>query len=609
MNILKIIAFTSVLLINQNIYAKTTISHAIAMHGEPKYAKDFISLEYISNNAEKGGAIVRSAIGSYDTFNPFTLKGSSAAGIGLLFESLTLGSSDEAFTEYGLLAKNIEWPEDRSWVSFTLRKEAEWHDGKKITSEDIIWTFNTLMEKGHPFYGYYYGDIKEVIKISEDKVKFIFATNTNKELPLIVGQLPVLPKHYWENKNFDETTLDIPLGSGPYKIKSFDAGRSITYELNENYWGFKNNIVPIKVGKDNIGTIRYDYYKDRGVEREAFKSGEIDFFSENTSKEWATGYNINAVKEGLIKKELISHENPQGMQAFAFNTRKEFFKDKRIRKALAYAFDFEWTNKNLFYGAYKRTDSFYENSELASYNLPSQDELKYLNPYIDILPKEVFNSKFENPYTDGSGFIRKELQEATKLIKDAGWTLQDGKLVNSKNEPFEFEILLVSPAFERIVLPFIDNLEKLGIKATLRTVDSSQYQKRIESFDFDMVVYTFSQSLSPGNEQRNFWGSDAADTNGSRNVIGIKNEVVDSLIEKLINAKDRQDLITITRALDRVLLWNYYVIPQWHISAYRVLYWDMFDQPKEKPKYSLGFDTWWINQNKFDLINSQRSSN
>ncbi|MBT5214159.1 MAG: ABC transporter substrate-binding protein [Pelagibacteraceae bacterium] len=609
MNILKIIAFTSVFLITQNIYAKTTISHAIAMHGEPKYAEDFISVEYISNSAEKGGAIVRSAIGSYDTFNPFTLKGSSPAGIGLLFESLTLGSSDEAFTEYGLLAKNIEWPEDRSWVSFTLRKEAEWHDGKKITSEDIIWTFNTLMEKGHPFYGYYYGDIKEVIKISEDKVKFIFATNTNKELPLIVGQLPVLPKHYWENKNFEETTLDIPLGSGPYKIKSFDAGRSITYELNEDYWGFKNNAVPIKVGKDNIGTIRYDYYKDRGVEREAFKSGEIDFFSENTSKEWATGYNIGAVEEGLIKKELISHENPQGMQAFAFNTRKEIFKDKRIRKALAYAFDFEWTNKNLFYGAYNRTDSFFENSELASYNLPSEKELQYLNPYIDLLPKEVFNSKFQNPYTDGSGFIRKELQEATNLIKAAGWILQDGKLVNSKNQPFEFEILLVSPAFERIVLPFIDNLEKLGINATLRTVDSSQYQKRIESFDFDMIVYTFSQSLSPGNEQRNFWGSNAADTNGSRNVIGIKNEIVDSLIEKLINAKDRQDLITITRALDRVLLWNYYVIPQWHISAYRVLYWDMFDQPKKKPKYSLGFDTWWINQNKFDLINSQRSAN
>ena len=555
------------------------------------------------------GVIVRSSIGTYDTFNPFTLKGTSAAGIGFLYESLTTSSSDEAFTEYGLLAETIEWPEDRSWVTFTLRDEAVWHDGKKISSDDVIWTFNTLMEKGHPFYKYYYGDVSEVIKVSENKVKFIFSTNTNKELPLIVGQLPVLPKHYWDGKNFEETTLDIPVGSGPYKIKSFDAGRSITYELDVNYWGLKNNVVPIKVGKDNIGTIRYDYYKDRGVEREAFKSGEIDFFSENTSKEWATGYDISAVEEGLIKKDLISHENPQGMQAFAFNTRKDIFKDKRVRKALSYAFDFEWTNKNLFYGAYKRTDSFFENSELASNGLPSKEELAYLNPYIDLLPKEIFNTEYTNPKTDGSGFIRSELQEATKLIKDAGWKLSDGKLINSKGEPFEFEILLVSPAFERIVLPFIDNLEKLGINASLRTIDSSQYQKRIETFDFDMVVFTFSQSLSPGNEQRNFWGSDAADTNGSRNVIGVKNDVVDSLIEKLINAKDREDLITITRALDRVLLWNYYVIPQWHISAYRVLYWDMFDQPKIKPKYSLGFDTWWINQNKVDFINSQRSSN
>ena len=598
-----------ILLIAQNLLAKTNISHAIAMHGEPKYDQNFISVEYVSNNAEKGGNIVRSAIGTYDTFNPFTLKGTSAAGIGLLYESLTVGSSDEAFTEYGLLAKSIEWPDDRSWVTFTLRDEAKWHDGKKITSDDVVWTFNTLMEKGHPFYKYYYGDVSEVIKITENKVKFVFATNTNKELVLIVGQLPVLPKHYWENKNFEETTLDVPIGSGPYKIKSFDAGRSITYELDMDYWGFENNIVPIKVGKDNMGSIRYDYYKDRGVEREAFKSGEIDFFSENTSKEWATGYDIDAVTEGLIKKELIPHENPQGMQAFAFNTRKDIFADKRVRKALSFAFDFEWTNKNLFYGAYKRTDSFFENSELASSGLPSQAELAYLNPYIDQLPKEIFNEEYSNPKTDGSGFIRNELQEATKLLQEAGWKLRDGKLENSNGEPFEFEILLVSPAFERIVLPFIDNLEKLGINASLRTIDSSQYQKRIESFDFDMVVFTFSQSLSPGNEQRNFWSSGAADTNGSRNIIGIKNNVIDLLIENLINAKDREDLITISRALDRVLLWNYYVIPQWHISAYRVLYWDMFDQPKQKPKYSLGFDTWWVNQNKFNFINSQRSTN
>ena len=598
-----------ILLIAQNLLAKTNISHAIAMHGEPKYDQNFISVEYVSNNAEKGGSIVRSAIGTYDTFNPFTLKGTSAAGIGLLYESLTVGSSDEAFTEYGLLAKSIEWPDDRSWVTFTLRDEAKWHDGKKITSDDVVWTFNTLMEKGHPFYKYYYGDVSEVIKITENKVKFEFSTNTNKELVLIVGQLPVLPKHYWENKNFEETTLDVPIGSGPYKVKSFDAGRSITYELDMDYWGFENNIVPIKVGKDNMGSIRYDYYKDRGVEREAFKSGEIDFFSENTSKEWATGYDIDAVTEGLIKKELIPHENPQGMQAFAFNTRKDIFADKRVRKALSFAFDFEWTNKNLFYGAYKRTDSFFENSELASSGLPSQAELAYLNPYIDQLPKEIFNEEYSNPKTDGSGFIRNELQEATKLLQEAGWKLRDGKLVNSSGEPFEFEILLVSPAFERIVLPFIDNLEKLGINASLRTIDSSQYQKRIESFDFDMVVFTFSQSLSPGNEQRNFWSSGAADTNGSRNIIGIKNNVIDLLIENLINAKDREDLITISRALDRVLLWNYYVIPQWHISAYRVLYWDMFDQPKQKPKYSLGFDTWWVNQNKFNFINSQRSTN
>tara|TARA_Y100001960_G_scaffold210842_1_gene220043 strand:- start:245 stop:2074 length:1830 start_codon:yes stop_codon:yes gene_type:complete len=598
-----------ILFIAQNLSAQTNISHAIAMHGEPKYDQDFISVEYISKSAEKGGDIVRSAIGTYDTFNPFTLKGTSAAGIGLLYETLTVGSSDEAFTEYGLLAKSIEWPDDRSWVTYTLRDEAKWHDGKKVTSDDVVWTFNTLMEKGHPFYKYYYGDVGEVIKISDNKIKFVFSTNTNKELALIVGQLPVLPKHYWENKNFEETTLDVPLGSGPYKVKSFDAGRSITYELDLEYWGFKNNIVPIKVGKDNMGSIRYDYYKDRGVEREAFKSGEIDFFSENSSKEWATSYDIDAVNEGLIKKELIAHENPQGMQAFAFNTRKNIFADKRVRKALSFAFDFEWTNKNLFYGAYKRTDSFFENSELASSGLPSQDELAYLNPYIDQLPKEIFNEKYRNPKTDGSGFIRNELQEATKLLRDSGWKLNDGKLVNSNGEPFEFEILLVSPAFERIVLPFIDNLEKLGISTSLRTIDSSQYQKRIESFDFDMVVFTFSQSLSPGNEQRNFWSSQAADTNGSRNIIGIKNNVVDLLIENLINAKDREDLITITKALDRVLLWNYYVIPQWHISSYRVLYWDIFDQPKQKPKYSLGFDTWWVNQNKYNNISSQRSTN
>ena len=586
--------------------AEINIAHAIAMHGEPKYPDSFQYVDYANPDAPKGGKIILSSTGSYDSFNPFILKGTAAAGIGNLYETLTTGSSDEAFTEYGLIAKTIEWPDDRSWVAFTIREEAVWHDGKKISPEDVIWTFNTLMEKGHPFYKYYYGDVVEVIQENDNKVRFNFKGNTNLELPLIVGQLPVLPKHYWTNKNFEETSMDIPIGSGPYKIKNFDAGRTITYELDSDYWG-KN--IPIKKGTENFGVIQYEYYKDRSIEREAFKSGDIDLFSENTSKDWATSYDTPAVQNGLIKKELIEHQNPQGMQGFAFNTRKEIFEDKRVREALSYAFDFEWTNKNLFYNAYKRTNSFFENSELASSGVPSGKELDLLNNYRELLPQKLFQEEYNPPKTDGSGFMRKELQEATKLLQDAGWELQEGKLINKKSgSKFEFELLLVSPAFERIVLPFKDNLAKLGIDVSVRTIDSAQYQNRLDGFDFDMIVSTFSQSLSPGNEQRNFWGSDAAKTNGSRNIIGISNEVIDSLIEKVISAKDREDLIMTTRALDRVLLWNHYVIPQWHISAYRTLYWDIFDKPSVRPKYSLGTHTWWVDADKASTIDQRKKS-
>ena len=373
-----------------------------------------------------------------------------------------------------------------------------------------------------------------------------------------------------------------------------------------DYWGFN---IPIKKGTENFGIIKYEYYKDRGIEREAFKSGEIDFFSENTSKDWATSYDIPAVQKGLIIKESIEHENPQGMQAFAFNTRKDFFNNVKVREALSYAFDFEWTNTNLFYSAYKRTNSFFENSELASSGLPEGKELELLNEYKNDLPTELFNIEFNPPKTDGSGFMRKELSKATSLLKEAGWELNEGKLINKESgKNFEFEILLVSPAFERIVLPFKDNLEKLGISVTVRTIDSAQYQQRLETFDFDMVVSSIRQSLSPGNEQRNFWGSDAADTNGSRNIMGIKNPVIDSLIEKVISAKDREDLIVTTKALDRVLLWNHYIIPQWHISSYRTLYWDIFDKPKIKPKYSLGTNTWWVDSLKASTIDKRKKS-
>tara|TARA_B100000029_G_scaffold510592_1_gene602437 strand:- start:3494 stop:5320 length:1827 start_codon:yes stop_codon:yes gene_type:complete len=595
-------------LFSNTAFAEINNSHAIAMHGKPKYEKNFENLDYVNPNAPKAGKVIFSSIGNYDTFNPFTLKGTAADGIGNLFETLTLSTSDEAFTEYGLIAESIEWPDDRSWVAFNLRKEAKWHDGSQITPEDVIWTFNTLMEKGHPFYKYYYGEVLEVIKVDDLKVRFNFKGNTNLELPLIVGQLPVLPKHYWEKTNFEETTLEIPMGSGPYKIKSFDPGRSITYEINKDYWGIN---LPIKKGIDNFETIKYEYYKDRGVEREAFKSGEIDFFSENSSKEWATSYDINAVEKKLIIKELIQHENPQGMQAFAFNIRKEFFKDKNVREALSYAFDFEWTNSNLFYNAYQRTNSFFENSELASEGIPQGKEYKILQKYSNNfkIPKEVFIKQYEPPKTNGSGYIRKELSKATQLLKKAGYEIKDGKLYNKEtNKKFEFEILLVSPAFERIVLPFKDNLEKLGITVDVRTIDSSQYQKRLENFDFDMVVYSFRQSLSPGNEQRNFWSSDAADTNGSRNIIGIKNPLIDSLIEEVIGAKDRESLIAASKALDRILLWNHYVIPQWHISSYRVLYWDIFDKPLIRPKYSLGTNTWWVDDSKINSIDERKKS-
>ena len=606
MNIIKISIFIISLTITSLIKAEINISHAISMHGDPKYSSDFKFVNYVNPDAPKGGKVIFSSTGSFDTFNPFVLKGTAVAGIGNIYETLTTSSSDEAFTEYGLIAETIEWPDDRSWVAFTIRKEAIWHDGKKITPEDVIWTFNTLMKNGHPFYKYYYADVIEVIKESKNKVKFNFKGNTNLELPLIVGQLPVLPKHYWINKNFEETSMDIPIGSGPYKIKNFEPGRSISYELDRNYWG---KDIPIKKGTENFSIIRYEYYKDRSIEREAFKSGNIDFFSENTSKDWATSYDTPALKADLIKKELIEHENPQGMQAFAFNTRRDFFNDRRVREALSYAFDFEWTNKNLFYNAYKRTNSFFENSELASSGLPSGKELGLLTPYMDVLPQEVFSEIYNPPQTDGSGFMRTELQKATSLLKSAGWQLVDGKLINKKsNKKFEFEILLVSSAFERIVLPFKDNLEKLGIEVSIRTIDSAQYQNRLDTLDFDMIVSTFSQSLSPGNEQRNFWGSDAAKTNGSRNIIGINDTVIDLLIEKIISAKSREDLIYSTRALDRVLLWGHYVIPQWHISAYRTLYWDIFDKPSIRPKYSLGTNTWWIDSKKASTIEQRKKS-
>jgi len=426
---------------------------SIAMNGSAKYPDGFSHFEYVNPEAPKGGSVRLNSIGTYDSFNGFISKGVSADGMGMIYETLTTGSSDEAFTEYGLIADEIEYPEDRTWVIYHLNQKARFHDGEAINVDDVIFTFNTLIEKGAPFYKSYYGDIVEVKDLGDRRVKFQFREGvTNRELVLITGQLPVLPKHYWENRDFSKSTLDPPLGSGAYRIKDFKAGKYITYERVKDYWAANH---PVNKGSNNFDTVRYDYYRDATVSLEAFKAGEYHFREENNSKMWASMYSGKTFEEKLTIRAEIPHELPRGMQGFAFNLRRSIFKDRRVREAISYAFDFEWSNKNLFYGQYRRTDSFFENSELASSGLPSPEELAILEPFRKDLPEEVFSKKFRPSLTDGTGNIRSQLRAASKLFKEAGWEIKEGKRVNSSTgEQLKFEILLISPAFERIVLPF-----------------------------------------------------------------------------------------------------------------------------------------------------------
>jgi microcin C transport system substrate-binding protein len=581
-------------------------SHAIAMHGEPLYPADFKHFAYVNPDAPKGGTLVLPAVGSFDTFNQYTLKGSPAAGLGLAFETLMTSSSDEAFTEYGLIAQTITVPADRSWVEFALRPEARWHDGEPITSADVVFTFDTLMAHGHPFFRAYYGSVAKAEALDEHRVRFTFVEGENRELPLIMGQMPVLPKHYWEGRDFEAPTLEPPLGSGPYRIESFEGGRTITYEKVADWWGAD---LPINVGQYNWGEVRFEYYRDDTVSLEAFKAGQYDFRAVNQAKEWATAYDIPQVADGRIVAELIPNEDPTGMQGFIFNTRRDLFSDPRVREAIALAYDFEWANQTLFNGQYTRTESYFSNTELASSGLPQGEELEILETFRGRIPDEVFTTEFKAPVTDGSGNNRANLRQAADLLKAAGWVVKNGVLSNEETgKPFKFEILLNSPTFERIVLPFAQNLKKLGIDASVRTVDTSQYQNRMDAFDFDMVVGGFGQSLSPGNEQRSFWASEAADIPGSRNIIGIKDPVIDELIELIIAAPTRESLIARTRALDRVLLWNFYVVPNWHIQADRVAYWNKFGRPEIPQKYNFNMvSTWWIDPAKAAALAGQQT--
>jgi microcin C transport system substrate-binding protein len=580
-------------------------AHGMAMHGDLKYGPDFEHFDYVNPNAPKGGTVTFSVIGTFDSFNAYIIKGSPAAGVSELYESLTTRSMDEPFSEYGLLAETVEMPEDRSWVAFTLRPEARWHDGKPVTVDDVIWSFETLRDKGAPFYRYYYKNVKSVEPAGERRVKFTFDETTNRELPLIIGQLPILPTHDFEGREFDKTTLQPPLGSGPYRIKSFEPGRTIVYERVGDYWG---DDIPVNRGTYNFEQLRYEYYRDANVALEAFKAGAYDIRSENTAKFWATAYTGPMFDAGWIKKEEIPHELGTGMQGFAYNLRRPLFQDPKVRRALAYAFDFEWTNRTIMYGEYDRTESYFSNTELAAEGLPSEAELALLEPFRDQLPEEVFTEVYQAPSTEGEGGIRQNLRTALRLLREAGWSVEDGRLVNAQGQPFRFEILLNGPSFERHTLPFVKNLERLGIVATVRAVDPAQYQNRMNDFDFDMTVESFGQSLSPGNEQRDFWGSEAAAIPGSRNTIGIADPVIDHLIERIIEAPTREDLVTATRALDRVLLAGHYVIPHWHSRIFRVAYWNKFDRPEITPPYGLPLFSWWVDPVKVAAVERRKTA-
>ena len=572
------------------------------MHGDLKYPKGFEKFDYAFKDAYKGGEIKLSAIGTFDNLNPYILKGVAAWQAAYLFETLMKSSFDEPFSQYGLIAEGIKVPEDRSWVSFKIRKEAKFSDGSQITPEDVIFSFNILISKGHPIYKTYYGQVDKVFKISDKEVKFQFKGEPNPELPLIIGyQLPIFSKKYWEKKEFGKTTLTPPLGSGPYLIDDIKPGRSITLKKNPNYWGENLNV---NIGRFNFETIRTDYYRDETVALEAFKSGAYDFKQENSSKNWATAYKFGAVKEGKVKVEEIKYYRPSGMQGFAFNMRNSLFKNRNVRKALTYTFDFEWSNRNLFYNAYTRTKSFFDNSELASQNLPSDKELAILENYRGKIPDDVFTTIFSPPNTDQENGLRKNLRVARRLLKKEGWIIQNDVLTNKQTgEVFQFEILLRSPLFERIVLPMKRNLKKLGINVSIRTVqDDSQYIRRLEDFDYDMIVINYGSIISPGNEQKNYWGSATADQPGSPNYMGVKNPVLDEIIDKLISAKSREELVTYTKVLDRILLFNYYLIPQFHIGHYRVAYWNKISRPDVSPKYDLGFDFWWFDPKKAEKI-------
>ena len=567
-------------------------SYAIAINGNIKYKEGFQHFNYANPNAPKGGELKRYSLGSFDSLNPFILKGVSASGTSMIYDTLMKKGDDEPFTLYALVAKYIELDENRKWVRFHLDERAKFSNNKSILASDVKFTFDTLINKGAPIYKKYYHDIGEVKVISKRVVEFALKDPNNDELPLILAELPVFSKHYWEKRDFARSSLEAPIGSGAYKIGTLKAGKYITYERDKNYWAKDLNV---NKGAYNFDTIKFTYYKDESVALEAFKSGEYDFQAEYTASKWANSYTGKYFDKKWIIKEEIKHSQPQGMQGFAFNLRKEIFQDKRVRQALTYAFDFEWANKNLFFEQYTRTTSYFENSALKATGLPSKEELAYLNKLKASVPEEVFKQEFSLPINKGDGNIRGLLRKSTKLLHEAGYEIKNQKLIHKKTKkPFVFEVLIFQEGFLKIYLPFKKNLARLGIDMQIKRVDVAQYINRLRAFDYDMITTSYSQSNWLGNERREYWHSSSANKTGSQNYIGIKDPAVDTLVEELIANQKQQEVIA--KALDRVLLHNYYMIPNWHIAKHRIAHWKHLQRPSTAPQSGYDTDYWWVDE-------------
>ena len=555
---------------------------AMAMGYTPKYTQGFKNFDYVNADAKKSGKLVLSGFGTFDSLNPYILKGISAGGLNLIFESLLEKSLDEPFSAYGLLAEDVELAKDKLSVIFRLNSQAKFSNGDPVIADDVKFSFDTLMsEAAHPQFRFYYADVKQAVVLDKRKIRFDFK-KVNPELHLIVGSIPIFSKAWLNGKSFDKVSELKPVSSGPYVVDTFSLGKQITYKRNPAYWA-KN--LPVRKGMYNFDQVIYKYYKDTTVALEAFKAGEFDFFFENHSKRWARDHVGPRYKSAEILKTQLMHKNNAGMQGFVFNTRKQLFKDRRVRKALVLAMDFEWSNSRLFYNQYVRNESYFSNSELASTGLPKGEELKLLEPYRAQLPEEVFNTVWQPPSTKKPSSLRNNLRQAKSLLSEAGWKIKNGVLTNDKGQVFSFEFMLIQKGFERILAPYARNLKKLGVDISYRTVDASLYERRVRNYEFDMVVSSFSESASPGNELRNMFHSDSAGQKGSRNLAGISNPVVDALVENIISAESREKLIIACHALDRVLLHEDYLVPNWYINVHRIAYWDKFVIPETLPLY------------------------